>query len=287
MPDEPNKEQEELENLLNQPVEGEGEEENDDANKGGEGSDDEKDKDKGEENDESGKDTKIKPTPPEGTDEGKEGDEDGKPPKKDRWEGKSREEVIAEHEKLEQKIKDEKTKKGKKKDGEEAEGDDDKKTEVEVPSAEELQKMSPSDFAKWVLGKISEGVKTTLESQEKVRTAVRQEISTAKKEHPLHVPEYRELVLNIIQAASAKGVTIPLKDACQKVDAYLGKIKPKDKKPDELSDEEKSRLKKAKAQVESGAGAPTKPDGSDAETKRIQKALGGSGQTSPLGGLGV
>jgi hypothetical protein len=77
------------------------------------------------------------------------------------------------------------------------------------------------------------------------------------------------------------------------VDAFLGKHKvdePEENnegESEELSDQEKSRLKKAKAQVESGAGAPTQPDGSDAETKRIQKALAGTGSKSPLGGLGI
>jgi len=207
----------------------------------------------------------------------------------DRWHGKSREEIIKEYEALE---------KNQKPEGDEAEGKDneegmDDNEELNLPSAEELQKMTPSDFAKWVLARIDEGVKRTIEVQEKVRTAVQKEIEEAKKDHPLHEPDYRKMVQTIIDAANAKGTTVSLKEACMQVDAFLGKHKGDESEnndegeSEELSDQEKSRLKKAKAQVESGAGAPTQPDSSDAETKRIQKALAGSGSKSPLGGLGI
>lgn len=206
---------------------------------------------------------------------------------KDRWHGKSREEIIKEYESLE---KNEKLDDG---EGDEDKENQDENKELNLPSAEELQKMTPSDFAKWVLTRIDEGVKRTIEIQEKVRTAVQKEIEEAKKDHPLHDQDYRKMVQTIIDAASAKGTTVSLKEACVQVDAFLGKHKvdePEDNnegESEELSDQEKSRLKKAKAQVESGAGAPTQPDGSDAETKRIQKALAGSGSKSPLGGLGI
>jgi len=207
----------------------------------------------------------------------------------DRWHGKSREEIIKEYEALEknQKPEDDATQEKDNKDGM------DDNEELNLPSAEELQKMTPSDFAKWVLARIDEGVKRTIEVQEKVRTAVQKEIEEAKKDHPLHEPDYRKMVQTIIDAANAKGTTVSLKEACMQVDAFLGKHKGDESEnndegeSEELSDQEKSRLKKAKAQVESGAGAPTQPDSSDAETKRIQKALAGSGSKSPLGGLGI
>lgn len=212
--------------------------------------------------------------------------------KKDRWNGKSREEVIKDYETLEARISALEGKKTDTKDG----ADDDKATnaneELNLPSADALQKMTPSDFAKWVISRIDDGVKKTIETQEKIRESVRKEITEAKKEHPLQDPDYRKMVQTIMDAASAKGTTVTLKEACVQVDAFLGKHKAKDEvenndESEELSDKEKSRLKKAKAQVESGAGAPTQPDGSDAETKRIQKALAGSGSKSPLGGLGI
>ena len=212
--------------------------------------------------------------------------------KKDRWNGKSREEVIKDYETLEARISALEGKKTDTKDG----ADDEKATnaneELNLPSADALQKMTPSDFAKWVISRIDDGVKKTIETQEKIRESVRKEITEAKKEHPLQDPDYRKMVQTIMDAASAKGTTVTLKEACVQVDAFLGKHKAKDEvenndESEELSDKEKSRLKKAKAQVESGAGAPTQPDGSDAETKRIQKALAGSGSKSPLGGLGI
>jgi len=281
MPEEKNTEQSELEKLLNEPDEGGDEgEENAEENKGKEGEEENKGKEgEGEEENENG----------EGEDgENEEGADDGE---EDEFKGKSREEVIKmlkDQRKtatdLEAKGKD----KGKEEDDENKGKDKKEDDELTVPTAEELQKMTPSDFAKWVLARIDEGVKKTIESQGKVQSAVKKEIADAKKEHNLGDPDYRKMVLAIIEAASAKGTVMPLKDACKQVDAFLGKHKGKDEgESEQLSDEEKSRLKKAKAQVESGAGAPTKPDGSDAESQRIQKALGGSGQNSPLGGLGI
>jgi len=242
---------------------------------------------------EDGKDDK-----PKEEDSEAEGDKDSKDKSKDkdskdRWNGKSREEVIKEYETLESRVAALENKNPDKKDQpEDGKSKDEEEENLNLPSADELQKMTPSDFAKWVISRIDDGVKQTIETQEKIRESVRKEIAEAKKEHPLQDPDYRKMVQTIMDAASAKGTTVSLKEACVQVDAFLGKHKAKDEAEnndgsEELSDEEKSRLKKAKAQVESGAGAPTQPDGSDAETKRIQKALAGSGSKSPLGGLGI
>lgn len=286
MPEDTKQEQAELEKLLNEPSDdgedegGEGKENGEEEGKDKGGEDEEGKENKGE-----GESTKIEPTPPEGEEEDKGKGKEGEDEDEDEFKGKSREEVIKALKEERKKAADLKTKKSKVKKGDEGAEDEDEGKEPVVPTPEELQKMTPSDFAKWVLARIDEGVKRTIESQSKVTGAVKKEIAEAKKEHNLKDPDYRKMVLAIIEAGSAKGTVMPLKDACKQVDAFLGKHAGK---PDEkITDEEKSRLKKAKAQVESGAGAPTKPDGSDAETKRIQKALGGSGQKSPLGGLGV
>ncbi|MDD2822803.1 MAG: hypothetical protein PHQ59_01855 [Candidatus Daviesbacteria bacterium] len=280
MPEDKNKEEQtELEKLLNEPDEGADEGgENEDENKGKEGEEENKGGEgEGQEENENG----------EGEGEGEgEGSDEGE---EDEFKGKSREEVIKMLKDQRKANADAAKGKGKDDEGDDKDKNKDKEEdELTVPTAEELQKMTPSDFAKWVLSRIDEGVKKTIESQSKVQSAVRKEIADAKKEHNLGDPDYRKMVLAIIEAASAKGTVIPLKDACLQVDAFLGKNKGKGEgESEQLSDEEKSRLKKAKAQVESGAGAPTKPDGSDAESQRIQKALGGSGQNSPLGGLGI
>lgn len=280
------KEQEELRALLDSPDEEESSDANKDAAQPTEDADKDKKPEPGKEEkpsaegaeDESAKDSETK-------DKDKEN--------KDRWNGKSREEVIKEYETLESRVAALENKKPNEKDQPEDTKTKDKEEEnLNLPSADELQKMTPSDFAKWVISRIDDGVKKTIETQEKIRESVRKEIAEAKKEHPLQDPDYRKMVQTIMDAASAKGTTVSLKEACVQVDAFLGKHKAKDEAEnndgsEELSDEEKSRLKKAKAQVESGAGAPTQPDGSDAETKRIQKALAGSGSKSPLGGLGI
>lgn len=272
MEDDKQKEQDELKALLNNPDEGdEGDKGKDNSGKQDDPPADDNQDDAGDDNGQDGG----------AGDDDKNKDEKDKG-KNDRWNGKSREDVIKEVESLETRIAD---LEGKKKDDKDTKPKgDEKKETVNLPSAEELQKMTPSDFAKWVLARIDEGVKNTLSSQEKIRSAVRQEITEAKKDHPLDDPDYRKMVLTIIDAASAKGTTVSLKEACEQVDAFIGKHKGKS---EDISDDERNRLKKAKAQVESGAGAPTQPDSSDAETQRIQKALGGSGSKSPLGGLGI
>ena len=282
------KEQEELRALLDAPDDEEKSSGDDQKNKNDappadeSNSDDDKSKTKsGEEDEQDDKGNKDK-------DKGKSENKDNK----DRWNGKSREEVIKEYEAMEARISTLESKDTDKKDGTESGKAKDDGEKLDLPTAEELQKMTPSDFAKWVISRIDEGVKKTIDVQEKIRESVRKEIAEAKKEHPLQDPDYRKMVQTIMDAASAKGTTVSLKEACVQVDAFLGKHKAKDDadtedESEELSDEEKSRLKKAKAQVESGAGAPTQPDGSDAETKRIQKALAGSGSKSPLGGLGI
>ncbi|RJR15646.1 hypothetical protein C4579_01680 [Candidatus Microgenomates bacterium] len=283
------KEQEELRALLDAPDDEEESSGDDQKNKNDappadeNSNDDDKNKSKSSEEDE--QDDK-------GNKDKKDSKDKGKGENKDRWNGKSREEVIKEYEAMEARISALESKDPNKKDETESGKAKDDGEKLDLPTAEELQKMTPSDFAKWVISRIDEGVKKTIDVQEKIRESVRKEIAEAKKEHPLQDPDYRKMVQTIMDAASAKGTTVSLKEACVQVDAFLGKHKAKDDadtedESEELSDEEKSRLKKAKAQVESGAGAPTQPDGSDAETKRIQKALAGSGSKSPLGGLGI
>ena len=288
------KEQEELRALLDAPDDEEESSGDDQKNKDNtppadqSNSDDDKSKTKsGEEDEQDDKGNKDKDKK-----DSKDKDKDENKDNKDRWNGKSREEVIKEYEAMEARISALESKDPDKKDETESGKAKDDGEKLDLPTAEELQKMTPSDFAKWVISRIDEGVKKTIDVQEKIRESVRKEIAEAKKEHPLQDPDYRKMVQTIMDAASAKGTTVSLKEACVQVDAFLGKHKAKndadtEDESEELSDEEKSRLKKAKAQVESGAGAPTQPDGSDAETKRIQKALAGSGSKSPLGGLGI
>lgn len=213
-------------------------------------------------------------------------DEKDESKKKDKWHGKSREEVIRMYEEMENKkitelkIPDIKTEK---KDDEKKSGSQD---EIEVPSDEELAKMTPKQFAQWMVSTVKNLVSETYDTKTQMRDSVRQEIREAQKDHPLlkTSPEYRELVLSLIDTASQKGTVISLNDACAKVDEFVGTVKGDTK----VTETEKIRLKKAKAQVERGAGAPTS-HGEDkgAEERRLEQIFGTSGSKSPLGGLGV
>lgn len=201
---------------------------------------------------------------------------------KDRWHGKSREEVIKLFEKLEHKNKPQKPA-GEK---QESKNDENEENEFGVPSDEELAKMTPKQFAEWMVKAVQNIVGKTYDARSKMRDSVAQEIRDAQKDHPLlrTSPEYRELVLSLIDGASQKGIVMSLKDACVKVDAFAGKVKGDVK----VSDAEKIRLKKAKAQVERGAGAPNSPgEGKGAEERRLENIFGTSGSNGPLGGLGV
>ncbi len=267
----------ELDALLNNPPE---DEEEDEEKKEDEGKE-ENEEEEGEEGEE-GED--------KGEGEEEEG-EDSKKKEKDRWHGKSREDVIKEFNEQEKKAKDLETKlaekeKGKAKEGEEGEEKEKEKKE-EIPSDEEFQKMTPKGFATWILGEIEKKISKTYEEKSSTRDAALKEIKEAQKDHPLlkTSPEYRELVLALIDTAAQKGKAIPLKEACEKVDAFAGKQKGEE---GEMTEEEKVRLKKAKAQVESGKGAsPTSEEEKTKEQERVEKIFGEGTPKSPLGGLGV
>ena len=273
----------ELNNALGDPNEKDDEMENelpdDEEEKGEEEKDEEGEEDEDEVEEEEGDDKKDK------KDEEEEDDEEEDKPKiknPERWHGKSREDVIREIESME-------GKKGKGEGDDKKKETDKKKTEVgkiEIPSNEELSKMSPAQFAEWVLKHIQSQVDSTVQERSAVQQSVAQEIREAKKDHPLLKTnaEYRELVLALIDNAAQKGVHMPLKEACAKVDAFSGTAKGETT----TTDKERTRLKKAKAVVERGGGSSASPDdGKGAETKRLENVFGTGGSKSPLGGLGV
>ncbi len=206
--------------------------------------------------------------------------------KNDKWHGKSREEVIQMYEELDSKkpseIKNNDSKIEKKNESKK----NDLPDGIEVPSDEELSQMTPKQFAEWMVSTVKNLVSETYDTRTQMRDSVTQEIRDAQKDHPLlkTSPEYRELVLSLIDTASQKGTAISLKDACEKVDGFVGKVKGDTK----VSEAEKIRLKKAKAQVERGAGAPiSHGEDKGAEERRLEQIFGTSGLKSPLGGLGV
>ncbi len=216
-----------------------------------------------------------------------ESDEDAKNEEinqKDKWHGKSREDVIRMYEEIEKKPLDKEE--APDSETEKSEKVQNAEDEVVVPSNEELSKMTPKQFAEWVVTAVKNIVDKTYDTRSRMRDSVAQEIQEAQKNHPLLKanPEYRELVLSLIDSASQKGIVMPLKEACLKVDGFAGKVKGDTK----ISDTEKIRLKKAKAQVERGAGAPASPgEDKSAEERRLEGIFGTSRSKSPLGGLGV
>lgn len=228
-------------------------------------------------------------------DEGKESDENKnqektKTEKQDRWHGKSREEVIKSFEELEKQVEESKNKKPEPEEKQEEPEKQKQKTtshELEIPSDEDLAKMTPKGFAEWMINTVGKMVEKTYDQRGKVKEAVSAEIREVQKDHPLLKTnqEYREMILALIDAAAQKGTVMPLKEACLKVDAMIGRVKGDDNK---ITDEDKARLKKAKAQVERGAGAPALPgEEKGAEQKRLETIFGTGRSKSPFGGLGV
>ena len=265
---------------------GEEEEKENENKENEENAEEEDEKNKEEESEEEDKNKKDKEREESEDEEETEKDKEDEAKKKDKWHGKSREEVIKMYEDLENKkpteIKTVDTEVQKKEDSDKK----DSGSGIEVPSDEDLAKMTPKQFAEWMVSTVKNIVSDTYDSRSQMRDSVTQEIRDAKKDHPLlkTSSEYRELVLSLIDTASRKGTVISLKDACAKVDEFVGKVKGDTK----VTDVEKISLKKAKAQVERGAGAPTS-HGEDkgAEERRLEQIFGTSGSKSPLGGLGV
>lgn len=258
-------------------------EENGDEEEKNEDEEDSKEEDEGEEKEKKKEENSDEED--EDSDEEKVETDEKETDKKDKWHGKSREEVIKMYEELEKKPAEKKnsdTIPEKKKETKR----DDSSGGIDVPSDEELSQMTPKQFAEWMVSTVKNIVSETYDTRTQMRDSVTQEIRDAQKEHPLlkSSPEYRELVLSLIDTASQKGTAMSLKDACEKVDGFVGKVKGDTK----VSETEKIRLKKAKAQVERGAGAPTS-HGEDkgAEERRLEQIFGTSGSKSPLGGLGV
>lgn len=269
----PNENDDEMENELPDDEE----EKDDEEEEEGDEAEDDEEKEEEESEEDEGEDGKKK-------EEGKDGDKD-KPKIKDpaRWHGKSREDVIREIEASEAKKETKKEEGGKKK---ETGKKKDKEDDIEIPSNEELAKMSPKEFVQWVLKHISSKVDSTVQERSAVQQSVATEIREAKKDHPLlkTSAEYRELVLALIDNAAQKGVHMPLKEACAKVDAFSGTAKG----DTDTTEKERTRLKKAKAVVERGGGSSASPDeGKGGEAKRLESVFGTGGSKSPLGGLGV
>jgi len=149
---------------------------------------------------------------------------------------------------------------------------------------EEIAKMTPKEFARHMNRKITEKAteiaRDAIERSNEVKTNVAREIKAATKLHP-HLKtnkEYRELVLDIIEAGNAKGKVITLKEACEKANKALN-VKPGESKADE------GDKKKKKPAVEKQDGSDGKP--MKTEEQRVKEGMMNAGSSTFLGGLGV
>ena len=248
----------------------------------------------------------------EGADEGEEegeeeaeGEEEGEDdpdydPKLDpsgKFKGKSKKEIMQSYRNLETSIGDKAQKMAQdilKKKGiaakptaEDADGEDDFDLGL---TEEEISKMKPGEFGKHIsrkiLEKATEIARNTIDRTNEVRGNVSREIREATEAHP-HLkenPEYRDIVISLIEAAAGRGEVLSLKDACKKADKAAG-IKPKD--PVEKIDPATGKpiVKKNRMSVERAGGSG---DGKQkTEGDRIREGLMAGSSTGNLGGMGV
>lgn len=147
---------------------------------------------------------------------------------------------------------------------------------------EEIAKMTPKEFARHMNQKITERATElatkAINSSNETKANVSREIKEATKAHP-HLKdnnEYREIVLSIIEAASAKGKIVTLKEACEKADKAMN-IKVEEKV------EEKKKVKTAVEKNDSGGEGKEKT-----REDRIKEGMLNAGNSgSYLGGLGI
>jgi len=233
---------------------------------------------------------------PTETEEGEEEEGEEKEEKEEfvmpeKFKGKSAEEIAKSYTELEKMIERKAEERAaeilKEKSKEEAEEKIEEEEEITPPMIEgkvDFASMTPDQFAEWILQEVEkraeEKAKKVYEESTKIKESVSTEIAEAQENHPLLKTsnEYRELVLAIIESAASKGEIVSLEDACKKVDALIGQ-------KEEIGKKEEEKLKKAKAVVEKGGGAPIIGT-PETEEERIRQILSPKAP-SGLGGLGI
>lgn len=152
---------------------------------------------------------------------------------------------------------------------------------------EQMKAMTPKQFLAHVNKTITERaqkiVSETLQRTTDMQSTVRKDIRAATKAHP-HLKtnkEYRENVLDIIEAAKARGNNMTLAEACKVADKRMG-IKPGEAPADGGTPKPKKKVRTA---VETTDG-PT-PGKNDTEEDEVRKGILGSQSTNGLGGLGI
>lgn len=243
-------------------------------------------------------------------DEDEDEDEDEEDPDYDpkldpsgKFKGKSKKEIMQSYRNLETSIGDKAQKlaqeilkkkgiKAKVKD-EDAEGEDGDDLDFDLGlTDEQIAAMKPGEFGKHIsrkiLEKATEIARNTIDRTTEVRGNVQREIREATAAHP-HLKEnadYREIVVNMIEAAAGRNEVLSLKDACAKADKAMG-IKPKPAAPKLDKDGKPVVKKKNRMAVEKPGGSDGGKVKSDADRVREGMLGGSSSSTGNLGGMGV
>jgi hypothetical protein len=154
--------------------------------------------------------------------------------------------------------------------------DDDDKNKDGEP---EWEKMTPKDFAKKIISEAKKASKGAYQEANQTKAEVSKEIAEAKKSYPnlTKNQHYRDTVIAIVEAAAGQGKVIKLKDACAKVEALIGEKQ-------NIAKKDETRMKQAKAQIETMNESPSGSGDDGEESKIKQGMLKGSG--GALGGLG-
>lgn len=152
----------------------------------------------------------------------------------------------------------------------------------------DFTKMSPKDFAKWMLGEVEKRAEAKarhiVTQTSSLQHSVQNEVKEAQEKYPQLKTneEYRETVLAFIENASARGETLSLDAACQKVNKLMGVTEQKKEEKEEVKKPnpvKRAGVEKAKP-VDSG-------ENMDEEERVKQGMMSAGGGKSPLGGLGI
>lgn len=164
-----------------------------------------------------------------------------------------------------------------------------KKNEVEDDlglTDEELKNMSPKQFLQHINKTINDRAtkiaSETITRSTSTRENVRKEIRDVTKAHP-HLKtndDYKNIVLDMIEASNARGEQLTLKQACAKADKAMG-IKPAAPAADPAKPK-----KKLRTAVETTDGPGIKPETTEDDDVRA-RILGGGKSPGGLKGLGL
>ncbi len=151
--------------------------------------------------------------------------------------------------------------------------------------AMDFSKMKPSEFVMYLLNIVDKRTeskaKTLYETADRVKQSVRTEIDEAKEKFPLLSTntEYRELVVALINSEAAKGKTLGLVKACEKVNSLLSEGK---NKVDKSKKEEDRKNKVVKTDIETPDAAL---GNKETEEEAVLKGLAQNRGNTILGGL--